>query len=53
MRIKELEEDFLDGQMMEVLKCEHCGHTQRQPKGREAIEDVHCDKCHMHTDRGD
>lgn len=55
MRLKELSEDFLEGEMVEHLKCEHCGHQQQRIRNPHnvKIEDIHCDKCRMHTDRGD
>lgn len=55
MRLKELTEDFLEGGMVEVLKCEHCycELERNQSPDNTPIQDVCCPRCHMHTDRGD
>jgi hypothetical protein len=53
MRLKELQEEFLGGEMIEVLRCEHCRHEQEriQMEGNKPPEDVVCKKCGMTTDK--
>lgn len=47
MRLKELTEDFLEGGIVEVLKCDRCydEHERNQSADNKPINEAACKRC--------